>query len=235
LLPSPPNTEVWIALYVQVHQADKATMRNIELDKRRGQVSWQHDFQTRTREQMAEVRWSDATLDSLLHACGLDPHSPLSVLAVELLPEPNGGFVDPLGGRCEHHLYRQCRRFAAERAQKFSLPPRQASMSNSKACAEAHRNLRVNFKVAPKLTRAFASTSKVRSEAQASLHDDSKVRAEARPSLHVDFQSPFRSSTEPLHRLPKSALGLTQASTPPSKVRSEAHPRHPRNFSVGRS
>jgi hypothetical protein len=29
---------------------------------------------------------------------GLDPHSSLSVLAVELLPEPNGGFNDPLGG-----------------------------------------------------------------------------------------------------------------------------------------
>ena len=92
------RSEVWIALYVQVHQVDKATMRNIELDKRRGQVNRQHDFRTRTREQMAEVRWSDATLDSLLQTYGLDPHSPLSVLAVELLPEPNGGFVDPLGG-----------------------------------------------------------------------------------------------------------------------------------------
>jgi hypothetical protein len=98
LLPAPPNTEVWIALYIQVHQADKAVMRNIELDKRRGQINRHRDLHTRTREQMAEVRWSDATLDSLLQRYGLDPKSPLSVLAVELLPEPNGDFVDPLGG-----------------------------------------------------------------------------------------------------------------------------------------
>jgi hypothetical protein len=98
VLPAPPNTEVWIALYVQVHQADKAVMRNIELDKRRGQVNRQRDLPSRNREQMAEVRWSDAALDNLLQTYGLDPKSPLSVLAVELLPEPNGGFVDPLGG-----------------------------------------------------------------------------------------------------------------------------------------
>jgi hypothetical protein len=66
VLPAPPNTEVWIAPYVQVHQADKAVMRNIELDKRRGQVNRPRDLPTRTREQMAEVRWSDATLDNLL-------------------------------------------------------------------------------------------------------------------------------------------------------------------------
>ena len=102
VLPAPPNTEVWIALYVQVHKADKTAMRNIELDKRRRQVNSKRDLGIRTglrpREQMAEVRWSDATLDSLLLTYGLDPSSPLSVLAVELLPEPNGGLGDPLGG-----------------------------------------------------------------------------------------------------------------------------------------
>src|SRR6185436_9595605 len=32
VLPAPPSTEIWVALYVQVHQADRATMRNVQLD-----------------------------------------------------------------------------------------------------------------------------------------------------------------------------------------------------------
>lgn len=99
VLPSPPNTEIWIVLYVQVHQADKATMRNVQIDARRGYPSEQRDrARGRRREEMAEARWSDDALRALLAALGLDEHAPLSALAVELLPEPNGGFVDPLGG-----------------------------------------------------------------------------------------------------------------------------------------
>jgi len=98
LLPSPPNTEIWISLYAQVHQADKSTMRNIQLDLRRGQLPKKKHSRARTAEQLAEVRWPDAILQNLLVSLGLDPHSPLSVLAIELLPEPNGGFRDPLGG-----------------------------------------------------------------------------------------------------------------------------------------
>jgi hypothetical protein len=99
VLPAPPNSEVWIALYVQVHQADKAVMRNVQLDVRRGFISDQKSrFGARVREQMAEVRWANSELNALLLSFGLGPESPLSVLAVELLPEPNGGFGDPLGG-----------------------------------------------------------------------------------------------------------------------------------------
>lgn len=99
VLPNPPNTEIWIALYVQVHQADKATLRNIQLDVRRGYTPEQRRIgRGRPRERMAEVRWTDSELRSLLAALGLDERAPLSVLAVELLPEPNGGFREPLGG-----------------------------------------------------------------------------------------------------------------------------------------
>ena len=92
LLPSPPNTEIWISLYAQVHQADNATMRNIQLDLRRGRLPERPRSAMRPAEQLAEVRWSDDALEKLLASLGLDTHSPLSVLAIELLPEPNGGF-----------------------------------------------------------------------------------------------------------------------------------------------
>jgi hypothetical protein len=98
LLPSPPNTEIWISLYAQVHQADKSTMRNIQLDLRRGRLPERKHSRMRLAEQLAEVSWSDDALQNLLAGLGLDSHSPLSVLAIELLPEPNGGFQDPLGG-----------------------------------------------------------------------------------------------------------------------------------------
>ncbi|PWT86709.1 MAG: hypothetical protein C5B58_00990 [Acidobacteria bacterium] len=98
VLPHPPNSEVWIALYVQVHQADKSTMRNIQLDVRRGILNRRRTVHSRAREQMAEAGWSDADLARLLAEFGLASGALLSVLAIELLPEPNGGFADPLGG-----------------------------------------------------------------------------------------------------------------------------------------
>ena len=98
VLPEPPNTEVWIALYVQVHQADKAAMRNIQLDVRRANRVLTSQSHGRRPEQMAETRWSNTALRDLLAQFGLTPKAPLSVLAIELLPEPNGGFDNPLGG-----------------------------------------------------------------------------------------------------------------------------------------
>ena len=46
----------------------------------------------------AEGRWSDAEIKAALNRAGLDEDTPLTVLAVETLPEPNGSFSDPLGG-----------------------------------------------------------------------------------------------------------------------------------------
>jgi hypothetical protein len=34
----PPNTQIWFVLYAQINQADGSTMRNVELDKRIGQI-----------------------------------------------------------------------------------------------------------------------------------------------------------------------------------------------------
>ncbi len=105
VLPSPPNTEIWMVLYAQVHQADGASMRNIELAVERA---------SRKREllgvgglttalsagtpsgPMAMVAWSDAELEALLAEYGLGEKTPLSTLAIELIPEPNSPFDDPL-------------------------------------------------------------------------------------------------------------------------------------------
>jgi hypothetical protein len=95
-LPTPPNTDIWVALYVQVHQADGAAMRNVLLDLRRGAPS--PGAPTREQQRVAQARWDDVRLSGLLDRLRLDRHAPLSVLAVEVLPEPNGGFRDPLGG-----------------------------------------------------------------------------------------------------------------------------------------
>ena len=96
VLPRPPNTAIWVALYAQVHQADTATMRNIQLDLRPGTRKRSHVEPGRPRELEATTGWSAAELDALLARYGLAKDTPLSVLAVELLPEPNGPFTDPL-------------------------------------------------------------------------------------------------------------------------------------------
>jgi hypothetical protein len=99
VLPEPPNTEIWIVLYVQVHQSDRATMRNIQLDVRRAHFNPRLEKAGGVpRERQAEVIWPADTLHARLAALGLGERAPLSVLAVELLPEPNGGFQHPLSG-----------------------------------------------------------------------------------------------------------------------------------------
>jgi hypothetical protein len=45
-----------------------------------------------------EVRWTGAEVKAGLARAGLPEQSQISVLAVELLPEPNGNFADPLAG-----------------------------------------------------------------------------------------------------------------------------------------
>jgi hypothetical protein len=113
VLPSPPNTEIWVVLYAQVHQADGASMRNIELAVERAslvrKVFGAADFELSGLEglaaslspglpsgPMAQVSFSDAELEALLAEYGLADDTPLSALAIELIPEPNSPFDDPL-------------------------------------------------------------------------------------------------------------------------------------------
>jgi hypothetical protein len=106
--PNPPNTEMWFLLYAQVRRADGAVMRNILLDSRRGTPRQPPrdslisalvlpSEQAMPRERPGDVSWRQAEIDTMLAGLSLPHGAPLSVLAVELMPEPNGYFDDPLG------------------------------------------------------------------------------------------------------------------------------------------
>lgn len=97
VLPNPPNTEIWIVLYARVMQADASTKRNIQIDLRRLHVARPHRGDGSPRFVEGEIAWTGAEVRDALELAGIPLDTPLSVLAVELLPEPNGGFTDPLG------------------------------------------------------------------------------------------------------------------------------------------
>ena len=98
VLPNPPNTEIWIVLYGRVMQADASTKRNIQVDLRCLRIPREVQSKTTPLLVEGESRWTGAEVDAALQAAGLPQDSPMSVLAVELLPEPNGSFNDPLAG-----------------------------------------------------------------------------------------------------------------------------------------
>jgi len=119
----PPNTQIWFVLYAQVNQADGSTMRNVELDKRIGRIlsreksgvikkmtginllstsifSYATGRQT-TQNLQAPIQghtlWQQNEVVALLKDMEYPEDTPLSILGVELLPETNGSFSDPLG------------------------------------------------------------------------------------------------------------------------------------------
>lgn len=98
VLPIPPNTEIWAVLYARVMQADGSTKRNIQIDLRRLAFPRRPRTRSKTLFVEGEVFWTGDDIRAALLAAGLPESSPISVLAVELLPEPNGSFADPLGG-----------------------------------------------------------------------------------------------------------------------------------------
>jgi hypothetical protein len=119
----PPNTQIWYVLYAQIHQADGSTMRNVELGKKIGRIlSWSEAGEIKkmagvnlpgenlifyfadrqaTQNLQAPLQghtlWKQNEITALLNDIGLPEDTPLSILGVELLPEPNGSFNDPLG------------------------------------------------------------------------------------------------------------------------------------------
>jgi hypothetical protein len=85
-------------LYARVVQADASTRRNIQIDLRRLRAPREHQAKTTPLFVEGEVTWSGAEVQAALNLAGAPDATPISVLAVELLPEPNGSFDDPLGG-----------------------------------------------------------------------------------------------------------------------------------------
>ena len=90
-----PQTRIWFMLYAQVVQADGASYRNILLTHARGgtlrEVQLGRAVNTvrgSGREPRAGHNFSQKEIEASLELLGLPRTSPLSVLAVELLPGP---------------------------------------------------------------------------------------------------------------------------------------------------
>jgi hypothetical protein len=98
VLPNLPNTQIWVVLYARVVQADASTKRNIQIDLRRLHPPREARMKTTPLFVEGEFRWSGAQVRTALQMAGLPELTPISALAIELLPEPNGSFDDPLGG-----------------------------------------------------------------------------------------------------------------------------------------
>jgi hypothetical protein len=98
VLPRQPNTELWAVLYARVMQADASIRRNIQLGLRRLRIPRRADEQHSPLMIEGEAHFSGIEVRDALDQVGLPADAPISALAVELLPEPNGGFTDPLGG-----------------------------------------------------------------------------------------------------------------------------------------
>ncbi|KWV92030.1 hypothetical protein [Erythrobacter sp. YT30] len=92
-----PNTEIWFVLYARLMQADGKTMRNVQLLTKRASIR-RTDENPGIRPMKGGVTWKVDEVRSALRALGLSSQTPLSTLGIELLPEPNGSFTDPLGG-----------------------------------------------------------------------------------------------------------------------------------------
>jgi hypothetical protein len=94
--PVQPNSKIWFVLYARIMQADATTFRNIQIDLRPSRRIPQGPSTLLSPQ--AETQWTDSEVRVALSRARLSDDTPLTVLAVELLPEPNGTFADPLGG-----------------------------------------------------------------------------------------------------------------------------------------
>ena len=89
-----PNTVIWFVLYARVMQADGTTRRNVQLSRTIGRPE---EPRPGRRPIRSFADWTRQEVEAALARLGLPASTPCSTLAVELLPEPNGTFWDPLG------------------------------------------------------------------------------------------------------------------------------------------
>jgi hypothetical protein len=90
---------MWFLLYAQAMQADRATFRNILLLRKVGvpEFTQNEEFNLNTRDILASAVFPEKGQESIRSALallGLPLESPLSVMAIELLPPTT---PDPLG------------------------------------------------------------------------------------------------------------------------------------------
>ncbi len=90
-----PKTQLWFLLYAQVTRADGAQKINVLIDKVQGVLD-PHAIQVAaTRDLIAVNSFQEAVVRDELRNLSLPENSPLSVLAVEMLP--GADIPDPLG------------------------------------------------------------------------------------------------------------------------------------------
>lgn len=99
LLPAFPRSEIWVLLYAQVTQADGASQRNVLLDRRPAPVERALDIAGRPVglrfPGAGFALWERSAIEVSLASLALPSNAPLSVLAVEVLPEL-GRPADPM-------------------------------------------------------------------------------------------------------------------------------------------
>jgi hypothetical protein len=86
-----PQTAIWFMLYTQALQADGASFRNILIDHRMGTTQPPDELNPQHGSAIsptAAAAFSEGSIRGLLTRLGLPDTSPLSVLAVEVLPGP---------------------------------------------------------------------------------------------------------------------------------------------------
>jgi hypothetical protein len=94
--PLPPFSQIWVLLYAQAEQIDAGDRRNVLLSRKPAPWSRQTFEQVGASHAAGTATFSDAEVRLALEALAFHDGAPLSVLAVELLP--NGLPVnDPLG------------------------------------------------------------------------------------------------------------------------------------------
>jgi hypothetical protein len=99
--PAVPRTAIWTLLYAQVRQADGTAFRNVLLGRARAKVAVRGDNALAAPwDGYGQSVFEESATQAALAALGLPRHSPLSVLAVEVLPEAkheDDRQRDPLG------------------------------------------------------------------------------------------------------------------------------------------
>jgi hypothetical protein len=93
-----PRTQMWVLLYAQVMQADGQSRRNVLLQHEVARIlDHPNDASTGvTRDVIGVAPFPQTLVEALLRGLALPVDSPLSVLAVELLPT-NAAIGDPVG------------------------------------------------------------------------------------------------------------------------------------------
>jgi hypothetical protein len=98
-----PRTRIWMMLYAQVKQADGKTWRNVLLNHRHAETvgtveDERAELTTRpSRDVFGHAAFNDQEIQTLLQNLKLAPDSPLSVLAVEVLPPRADQVSDEIG------------------------------------------------------------------------------------------------------------------------------------------